>query len=57
MSNESLKPWREVIEPHPDVSTGRYQLAEFAANLAQVIAKRAEPEYQNPKEFFLKIQD
>ena len=52
MSNESLKPWREVIEPHPDVSSGKYEAAEFAADLAQVIAKRAEPEYQNPKEFF-----
>ena len=31
-----LKPWREVIEPHDDVSRGKYELAEFAANLYQV---------------------
>ncbi len=31
-----LKPWREVITPHPDVATGRYAEAEFAADLAQV---------------------
>src|SRR5690606_29446519 len=25
-----LKPWREVVTPHPDVASGRYQQAEFA---------------------------
>src|SRR5713101_4739982 len=28
-----LKPWREVVTPHPDVAYGRYQQAEFAADL------------------------
>jgi hypothetical protein len=28
-----LKPWREVVSPHPDVASGRYQQAEFAADL------------------------
>jgi hypothetical protein len=27
------KPWREVVTPHPDVASGRYQQAEFAADL------------------------
>ena len=31
-----LKPWREVVTPHPDVASGRYQQAEFAADLHQV---------------------
>ena len=31
-----LKPWREVVMPHPDVASGRYQQAEFAADLWQV---------------------
>ena len=31
-----LKPWREVVTPHPDVASGRYTEAEFAADLAQV---------------------
>ena len=31
-----LKPWREVITPHPYVASGRYQQAEFAADLWQV---------------------
>ncbi|MHC5863100.1 Swt1 family HEPN domain-containing protein, partial [Nostoc sp.] len=25
-----LKPWREIVTPHPDVASGRYQQAEFA---------------------------
>jgi hypothetical protein len=32
----SLKPWREVVSPHKDVASGRYQQAEFAADLWQV---------------------
>jgi len=31
-----LKAWREIIVLHKDVSGGKYQQAEFAANLAQV---------------------
>ena len=31
-----LRPWREIIEPHEDVASGRYQQAEFAADLWQV---------------------
>ncbi|TFG40055.1 MAG: AAA+ family ATPase, partial [Syntrophobacterales bacterium] len=27
----NLKPWREVVVPHKDVASGRYQQAEFAA--------------------------
>jgi predicted AAA+ superfamily ATPase len=47
-----LKPWREVATPHPDVAGGRYQQAEFAADLAQVITGEAEDEYKNPQEFY-----
>ncbi len=48
----SLKPWRQVAIPHGDVSAGRYQQAEFAADLAQVLHGRADVEYQDPSEFF-----
>ncbi len=48
----ALKPWREVIAPHPDVASGRYQQAEFAADLRQVYLGEAAPEYQDPVEFF-----
>ncbi len=47
-----LKPWREIVQPHPDVASGRYLQAEFAADLAQVLAGTAEVEYQDPVEFF-----
>ena len=49
---QGLRPWREVVQPHPDVASGRYIQAEFAADLAQVLAGTAEPEYQDPLEFF-----
>jgi hypothetical protein len=47
-----LKPWREVVTPHPDVSSGKYQQAEFAADLWQVYLDEASSEYQHPTEFF-----
>jgi len=47
-----LKPWRDIIVPHKDVSGGKYQQAEFAANLAQVVSGNAEPEYQDAIHFF-----
>jgi hypothetical protein len=47
-----LPSWRSVIEPHPDVSAGRYRQAEFAADLAQVLAGTAEDEYGDPHAFF-----
>jgi len=47
-----LKPWREIIVPHRDVSGGKYLQAEFAANLAQVVMGNAEPEYQDAVHFF-----
>lgn len=47
-----LKPWREIITPHPDVASGRYQQAEFAADLWQVYLGEGSDEYKNPTEFF-----
>ena len=47
-----LPSWREVVTPHPDVAEGRYQKAEFAADLAQVARHTAVAEYQDPVEFF-----
>ncbi len=47
-----LKPWREVVTPHPDVASGRYQQAEFAADLWQVYQNEGSDEYKNPTEFF-----
>src|SRR5436305_12943345 len=47
-----LRPWREVVTPHPDVASGRYQQAEFAADLHQVWRDEAATEYGKPEEFF-----
>ena len=48
----NLKPWREVVTPHQDVASGRYQQAEFAADLYEVYDGRGTDEYKNPVEFF-----
>jgi hypothetical protein len=47
-----LKSWRTVATPHPDVASGLYQQAEFAADLFQVITGKAEAEYGDAVEFF-----
>jgi predicted AAA+ superfamily ATPase len=47
-----LRPWREVITPHEDVASGRYQQAEFAADLWQVHLGGGTAEYLDPVEFF-----
>lgn len=48
----NLKPWREVVNPHKDVASGRYQQAEFAADLWQVHLGEGSDEYRKPVEFF-----
>lgn len=48
----SLKPWREIVTPHSDVASGRYQQAEFAADLWQVYLDEGSDEYRVPTEFF-----
>lgn len=48
----NLKPWRDVVSPHKDVASGRYQQAEFAADLWQVHVGEGSDEYKNPAEFF-----
>lgn len=47
-----LAPWREVVAPHPDVAQGRFEQAEFAADLYQVLHGKADEEYQDPAAFF-----
>uniref|UniRef100_A0A832A0Q1 ATP-binding protein n=1 Tax=Desulfacinum infernum TaxID=35837 RepID=A0A832A0Q1_9BACT len=49
---QGLPPWRHVVAPHPDVASGRYQQAEFAADLALVHRGEASDEYGDPREFF-----
>ena len=47
-----LTPWREIIAPHADVASGRFDQAEFAADLFEVYSNNADEEYQDPKAFF-----
>lgn len=47
-----LKSWRDVVAPHKDVASGRYQQAEFAADLWQVHIGEGTDEYKKPPEFF-----
>lgn len=49
---EGLAPWREIIMPHTDVASGRFEQAEFAANLHQVRSGTAPHEYQDAKAFY-----
>jgi predicted AAA+ superfamily ATPase len=48
----NLKSWREIVTPHKDVASGRYQQAEFAADLWQVHLGEGTDEYKSPVEFF-----
>lgn len=48
-----LKPWREVVTPHPDVASGDFNAAEFAADLHQVATGQTlQREYSDAREFF-----
>ena len=49
---KGLTPWREVMTPHADVASGRFEQAEFAADLYQVATGNADEEYQDPVAFF-----
>ena len=52
-TNTGLKPWRDVINPHPDILSGELAQAEFAADLQQVANGTARAkEYNDPIEFF-----
>lgn len=48
----TIKPWREVANPHKDVLHGTFKQSEFAADISQVHAGTATPEYQDPENFF-----
>ena len=51
-----LTPWREIITPHADVASGRFEQSEFAADLQQVAfpsaGDAADEVYSDPKAFF-----
>ncbi len=47
-----LRPWREIVTPQPDVTSGRYLFAEFAADLGQVHRGAGTDENRVPRDFF-----
>jgi hypothetical protein len=47
-----LKPWRDVVTPHADVAQGKFQQAEFAADLWQIYQGGGTDEYRDPHAFF-----
>lgn len=47
-----MKPWREVVIPHPDVLEGTFQQSEFAADITAVRKGDAAQEYQDSIDFF-----
>lgn len=48
----TIKPWREVAKPHKDVLEGTFKQSEFAADISQVHAGIATPEYQDAAMFY-----
>lgn len=48
----SLKPWREIVLPHPDVLEGTFLQSEFAADITAVATGQAPREYQDAQAFF-----
>lgn len=48
----SMKPWREIAQPHKDVLEGTLKQSEFAADISQVAAGTAPPDYQDAERFF-----
>jgi predicted AAA+ superfamily ATPase len=53
-ADPELRPWREVLEPHPDVQNGTFAASEFAADLYRVAVDPTgvTDEYADPVEFF-----
>lgn len=47
-----LPAWRDLVVPHPDVASGRYSKAEFAADLWHVFLNEGSDEYKDPVEFY-----
>src|ERR1700742_55679 len=48
----TLRPWREIIVPHPDVLNGTFQQSEFAADLTAVRTGKATAEYADARAFY-----
>lgn len=52
LGEKGLTPWRDVVRPHPDIVSGDYGQAEYAADLHQVAHGQGAEEYLDPARFF-----
>ena len=52
LGEKGLTPWRDVVRPHPDIVSGDYAQAEYAADLHQVANRQGGDEYVDPVRFF-----
>ncbi|NMO02344.1 ATP-binding protein [Gordonia sp. TBRC 11910] len=52
VGSDNLPAWREIIAPHPDVQSGNFNAAEFAADLYTVASGQSAGEYGDPAAFF-----
>ncbi|EGD53945.1 DUF499 domain-containing protein [Gordonia neofelifaecis] len=54
VGSENLPAWRDVLTPHPDIQSDRFNAAEFAADLYTVAMSSGghKSEYTDPGEFF-----
>ena len=52
LGEKGLAPWRNVVSPHPDIVSGDYGQAEYAADLHQVAHGQGAEEYVEPVRFF-----
>ena len=49
-----MKNWFDIIPPHEDIRRGQFDEAVFAADLGDVAAGTAAPDYNDPYLFFKK---
>jgi len=47
-----MKPWREVVEPHKDVLSSKFQQAEFAADISAMDNPDTPPLYRDARTFY-----
>lgn len=49
-----MRNWFDLITPHEDIRNGHFDESVFAADLGDVVAGRAKPDYQDPYAFYRK---
>ena len=49
-----MRNWFDIVTPHQDIRDGHFDEAVFAADLGDVVAGRAVPDYSDPYAFYKK---